>query len=97
MQSQNAGAGRQVTRSGMAELALGPTLGCQNIWSERFNQFGSSRAYRIGKIAHQWNLKLDAELQYIVNQQNALRLGYEYQQQDDQDWNKLKLSYVFFY
>ena len=77
-------------------VGLGPTLGCQNIWSERFNSLVQAEL-PYWQDAHQWNLKLDAELQYIVNQQNALRLGYEYQQQDDQDWNKLKLSYVFFY
>ncbi|WP_180146594.1 DUF4105 domain-containing protein [Acinetobacter sp. YH12052] len=77
-------------------VSLGPTLGCQNIWSEKFNSLVQAELL-YWEDAHQWNLKLDAELQYIVNQQNALRLGYEYQQQDDQDWNKLKLSYVFFY
>ena len=77
-------------------VGLGPTLGCQNIWSEKFNSLVQAEL-PYWEDAHQWNLKLDAELQYIVNQQNALRLGYEYQQQDDQDWNKLKLSYVFFY
>ncbi|WP_409558076.1 DUF4105 domain-containing protein [Acinetobacter sp.] len=77
-------------------VGLGPTLGCQNICSEKFNSLVQAEL-PYWQDAHQWNLKLDAELQYIVNQQNALRLGYEYQQQDDQDWNKLKLSYVFFY
>ncbi|WP_257223580.1 DUF4105 domain-containing protein [Acinetobacter sp. YH12142] len=77
-------------------VGLGPTLGCQNIWSERFNSLVQAEL-PYWEDVHQWNLKLDAELQYIVNQQNALRLGYEYQQQDDQAWNKLKLSYVFFY
>ena len=77
-------------------VGLGPTLGCQNIWSEKFNSLVQAEL-PYWEDAHQWNLKLDAELQFIVNQQNALRLGYEYQQQDDQDWNKLKLSYVFFY
>nr|WP_257230193.1 DUF4105 domain-containing protein [Acinetobacter sp. YH12039] len=77
-------------------VGLGPTLGCQNIWSEKLNSLVQAEL-PYWEDAHQWNLKLDAELQYIVNQQNALRLGYEYQQQDDQDWNKLKLSYVFFY
>ncbi|WP_180023376.1 DUF4105 domain-containing protein [Acinetobacter sp. YH1901134] len=77
-------------------VGLGPTLGCQNIWSEKLNSLVQAEL-PYWEDVHQWNLKLDAELQYIVNQQNALRLGYEYQQQDDQDWNKLKLSYVFFY
>lgn len=77
-------------------VGLGPTLGCQNIWSEKFNSLVQAEL-PYWEDTHQWNLKLDAELQYIVNQQNALKLGYEYQQQDDQDWNKLKLSYVFFY
>lgn len=77
-------------------VGLGPTLGCQNIWSERFNSLIQVEL-PYWEDVQQWNLKLDAELQYIVTQQHALRLGYEYQQQDDQDWNKLKLSYVFFY
>ncbi|WP_180074391.1 MULTISPECIES: DUF4105 domain-containing protein [unclassified Acinetobacter] len=77
-------------------VGLGPTLGCQNIWSEKLNSLVQAEL-PYWEDTHQWNLKLDAELQYIVNQQNALKLGYEYQQQDDQDWNKLKLSYVFFY
>lgn len=75
---------------------IGPTLGCQNIWSERINSLLQAEL-PYWEDSHQWNLKLNAQVQYLLNQQNALRLGYEYQQQDTKDWDKFKLSYTFFY
>ncbi|MGE8654240.1 MAG: DUF4105 domain-containing protein [Acinetobacter gandensis] len=75
---------------------IGPTLGCQNIWSERVNTLLQAEL-PYWEDLHQWNLKINAQVQYLLNQQNALRLGYEYQQQDTKDWDKLKLSYTFFY
>lgn len=75
---------------------IGPTLGCQNIWSERVNSLLQAEL-PYWEDSHQWNLKLNAQVQYLLNQQNALRLGYEYQQQDTKDWDKFKLSYTFFY
>ena len=75
---------------------IGPTLGCQNIWSERVNSLLQAEL-PYWEDSHQWNLKLNAQVQYLLNQQNALRIGYEYQQQDTKDWDKFKLSYTFFY
>ena len=75
---------------------IGPTLGCQNIWSERVNSLLQAEL-PYWEDSHQWNLKLNAQVQYLLNQQNALRLGYEYQQQNTKDWDKFKLSYTFFY
>lgn len=75
---------------------IGPTLGCQNIWSERVNTLLQAEL-PYWEDLHQWNLKINAQVQYLLNQQNALRLGYEYQQQDTKDWDKFKLSYTFFY
>lgn len=75
---------------------IGPTLGCQNIWSERINSLLQAEL-PYWEDSHQWNLKLNAQVQYLLNQQNALRIGYVYQQQDTKDWDKFKLSYTFFY
>lgn len=77
-------------------VGVGPTLGCQNIWSDRINSLVQVEL-PYWEDSHQWNLKFDGQLQYVLNQQNALRLGYEYQQQDAKNWDQFKFSYIYFY
>ena len=77
-------------------VGIGPTLGCQNIWSARVNSLVQLEL-PYWEDRHQWQFKLNSQLQYVVNPQHVLRLGWEYQQQDKQDWNKTSLGYVHFF
>ena len=77
-------------------VGVGPTLGCQNIWSDRINSLVQVEL-PYWEDSHQWNLKLNSNLQYLFNQQNALRLGWEYQTQNGLDWDKWSLGYVKFF
>lgn len=77
-------------------VGLGPTIGCQNIWSDHFNSLVQVELpYWVD--SHQFQLKLNSQFQYAINNQNALRIGWEYQQQNRKDWNKSSLSYVRFF
>ncbi|OTG83407.1 hypothetical protein B9T33_03120 [Acinetobacter sp. ANC 5054] len=77
-------------------IGVGPTVGCQNIWSDRINSLLQVEL-PYWQDSNQWNLKVNGQLQYLFNQQNALRLGYEYEQQDAKNWDKFQLSYIYFY
>ena len=77
-------------------VGIGPTLGCQNIWSARVNSLVQVEL-PYWEDRHQWQFKLNSQLQYVLNPQHVLRLGWEYQQQDKQDWNKTSLGYVHFF
>lgn len=77
-------------------IGAGPTLGCQNLWSEQVNSLVQVEL-PYWQDSHQWQLRLNSQLQYVFNQQNALRLGWEYQQQNHQDWHKTSLGYVYFF
>lgn len=77
-------------------IGAGPTLGCQNIWTERVNSLVQV-ALPYWEDAHQWQLKLNTQLQYAFTPQNALRLGWEYQQQDHKNWTKTSLGYIRYF
>ena len=77
-------------------VGMGPTLGCQNIWSDKINSL-IQLELPYWQDSHQWQLKLNTEWQYVLNQQNAIRLGWEYQQQDSKDWMKTSVGYVRFF
>ena len=77
-------------------VGMGPTLGCQNIWSDKINSL-IQLELPYWQDSHQWQLKLNTEWQYVLNQQNAIRLGWEYQQQDSTDWMKTSVGYVRFF
>ena len=77
-------------------VAMGPTLGCQNIWSDKINSLIQVEL-PYWEDSHQWQLKLNTQWQYVLNQQNAIRVGWEYQQQDGKNWNKASLGYINFF
>ncbi|CAB1214607.1 Lnb N-terminal periplasmic domain-containing protein [Acinetobacter bouvetii] len=77
-------------------VSMGPTLGCQNIWSDKINSLIQVEL-PYWDDSQQWNLQFDGQIQYLFNQQNALRVGYEYQQQNSKNWDKFQFSYVFFF
>ena len=45
----------------------------------------------------QWNLRLNGTVQYALNQQNALKVGLEYQQQNDLDWTKWSFCFNHYF
>lgn len=45
----------------------------------------------------QWNLRVGSQFQYSLNSNNALRLNWDFEQQDHKDWNKVGLGYVWFF
>ena len=77
-------------------LGMGPTVGCQNIWTDRINSIVQAEL-PYWEDSHQWQVRLNSQIQYALNAQNALRVGWEYQVQDHQDWNKLSFGYIRFF
>ncbi|MCH7308641.1 DUF4105 domain-containing protein [Acinetobacter sp. NIPH 1852] len=77
-------------------VGVGPTLGCMNQWSDQWN---SLLQVELPYWQHQsqWNLRIGTHVQYSLNANNALRLNWQYEQQDHKDWTKLGLGYVRFF
>lgn len=76
-------------------VGIGPTLGCQNIWTDKINSLLQVEL-PYWQDSHQWQLKLNTQFQYILNNQNALRIGWQYQKQNGRDWDQASLGYVRF-
>lgn len=76
--------------------AIGPALGCQNVWSSRMNTVVQAEL-PFWDDQRQWQIKLQAQAQYILSPQHTLRIGYDYQQQDCREWDAATLGYVWFY
>ncbi|MFZ0330252.1 MAG: hypothetical protein WAL54_03370, partial [Acinetobacter bohemicus] len=77
-------------------VGMGPTVGCQNIWTDKINSLLQVEL-PYWQDSHQWQLKLNTQFQYILNNQNALRIGWQYQKQNGQDWDQASLGYVRFF
>lgn len=77
-------------------VGMGPTLGCQNIWTDRINSVVQAEL-PYWEDAHAWQLNLNTQLQYLLNNQNAFRLNWQYQSQQHQDWHKVSLGYVRYF
>ena len=77
-------------------LGVGPTLGCQNIWTERVNSL-TQVELPYWEDAHAWNLRFNSTLQFQLNPQNAVRVGWEYQSQQGDAWDKWNIAYVNFF
>lgn len=77
-------------------VGVGPTVGCQNTWSDKINSLVQLEL-PFWQDSNQWQFKLMSQVQYVLNQQNALRVGWEFQQQDARDWDKLSFSYVKYF
>lgn len=75
---------------------MGPTAGCQNLWTDKINTLVQIEL-PYWSDASEWNLRLNTQVQYAFNTQNALRLGWEYQQQAGQKWDKASLGYIRFF
>ncbi|MDM1246715.1 DUF4105 domain-containing protein [Acinetobacter sp. R933-2] len=77
-------------------IGLGPAMGCQNIWTDRFNSL-IQLELPYWQDANQWNLRLNTGLNYAVDAQNSLRITWQYQQQNHVDWNKTSLGFVHYF
>ncbi|MQW92140.1 DUF4105 domain-containing protein [Acinetobacter wanghuae] len=77
-------------------VGLGPTLGCQNIWTEKWMSVLQLHM-PYWEDQHQWQFNTGAQLQYHFNHQNAVRVHWQYQQQNDLDWNKFGLSLLRYF
>ncbi|BBU17513.1 hypothetical protein BE1S18E01_10410 [Acinetobacter sp. BEC1-S18-ESBL-01] len=77
-------------------VGMGPTLGCINQWFERFNSVVQIEL-PYWKDQNQWNLRVNTQWQYVINRNNAVRLNWDYEQQNHQDWMKSSLGYVWFF
>ena len=74
----------------------GPAAGCQNVWTDKMNTLVQAEL-PYWPDAAQWNLKLGAQVQYALDAQNALRLGWEYQQQNGLNWDQASVGYIHFF
>ncbi|MBJ9935094.1 DUF4105 domain-containing protein [Acinetobacter pittii] len=77
-------------------VGMGPTLGCMNQWFERFNSVVQIEL-PYWQDQNQWNLRVNTQWQYVINRNNAVRLNWDYEQQNHQDWMKSSLGYVWFF
>ena len=77
-------------------MGLGPTFGCQNIWTDQINSLVQVEL-PYWHDSHQWQFKLNTQIQYVLNNQNAIRLNWQFQQQAHKDWTKTSLGYVHFF
>lgn len=77
-------------------VGVGPTLGCMNQWFERFNSVVQIEL-PYWEDQNQWNLRVNTQWQYVINHNNAVRLNWDYEQQNHQDWMKSSLGYIWFF
>lgn len=75
---------------------LGPTVGCMNRWTDQLNSVVQVELPYL-QDQNQWNLRVGTQVQYSLNANNALRLIWDFEQQDQKDWSKLGLGYVWFF
>lgn len=77
-------------------VGAGPTVGCMNVWSDNINSVVQVEL-PYWQDQNQWNLRVATQLQYNVNTNHAVRLNWDFEQQDHKDWNKVGLGYVLFF
>ncbi|MCU4424184.1 DUF4105 domain-containing protein [Acinetobacter sp. WU_MDCI_Abxb74] len=77
-------------------VGMGPTLGCMNQWFDRFNSVVQIEL-PYWEDQNQWNLRVNTQWQYVINRNNAVRLNWDYEQQNHQDWMKSSLGYIWFF
>ena len=77
-------------------IGLGPTAGCQMVWNSHLNSV-TQLELPYWSDSHQWNVRLNQQVQYLIRPQHSLNLSYEYQWQNQIDWNEVKLGYRYFF
>ena len=77
-------------------LGIGPTMGCQNMWTDRINTL-TQVELPYWDDTHAWNLRFNSNVQFQLNAQNVVRMGWEYQAQQGDAWDKWNIAYVNFF
>jgi len=77
-------------------VGAGPTVGCMNVWSDNINSVVQIEL-PYWQDLNQWNLRVGTQLQYSLSANDAVRLNWDFEQQDHKDWNKFGLGYVRFF
>ncbi|EXB26258.1 hypothetical protein J537_2103 [Acinetobacter baumannii 1437282] len=77
-------------------VGVGPTVGCMNVWSDNINSVVQVELPYWQDLS-QWNLRVGTQLQYSLNANHAMRLNWDFEQQDHKDWNKVGLAYIRFF
>ncbi|PKF31996.1 Lnb N-terminal periplasmic domain-containing protein [Acinetobacter proteolyticus] len=77
-------------------VGAGPTVGCMNLWTDNINSVVQIEL-PYWQDQSQWNLRIGTQLQYSLNANNALRINWDFEQQDHKDWNKIGAAYVRFF
>ncbi|MBJ8482319.1 Lnb N-terminal periplasmic domain-containing protein [Acinetobacter vivianii] len=77
-------------------VGAGPTVGCMNVWSDNINSVVQVEL-PYWQDLNQWNLRVGTQLQYSLSANDAVRLNWDFEQQDHKDWNKFGLGYVRFF
>ncbi len=75
---------------------IGPTAGCQNIWTDYLNSVVQIEL-PYWEDSHEWQFRLNTQLQYTFNAQYAIRGGWQYQAQNQRDWQAWNLGYVYYF
>lgn len=76
--------------------APAPTFGCLSQWSSKINSVNQVEV-PFWLDQNQWNLRLNSQWQYALSHQNAVRLNWQYQQQEHQNWQKFSLGFSHFF
>ena len=77
-------------------VSLGPTFGCQNVWSDSLNSVIEVELPYWQDVS-QWNLRINSTLQYSLNKQNSVNVNWGYQQQNQLNWQKIGLGFVHYF
>lgn len=75
---------------------IGPTVGCQNNWTSNIQSLVQLEL-PYWHDSHAWMLNLNAQAQYAFNTQNAIRIGWQYQQQGKLDWQSAYLNFIHYF
>ncbi|WP_034582997.1 DUF4105 domain-containing protein [Acinetobacter sp. HR7] len=77
-------------------VGIGPTIGCQNSWTSNIQSLVQLEL-PYWHDSHQWMLNLNTQAQYAFNTQNAIRIGWQYQQQGKLDWQSTFLNFIHYF
>ena len=75
---------------------MGPTVGCQNIWTDQINSLIQIEL-PYWHDSQQWQFKSHTQVQYGFNAQNAVRLSWQFQQQQSKDWQQWGLGLIRYF
>lgn len=77
-------------------VGMGPTIGCQNIWTDRIHSLIQIEL-PYWHDSQQWQFKSHTQVQYGFNAQNAVRLSWQFQQQQSKEWQQWGLGLIRYF